>query len=231
MSTPEAAYAINRIDRNDPSAWQKVRSRHWRRDSHKGANARPPRPEWAKVLLQARIREVVTNMTRAAVIADCPGIVGQESGSAYRRSFSPIGKSTLAQCWRHRFDRRQAKPHSWSGSSARVRCRTMRDPLAHATEIKAAAAQFFEGFARRTMRISCRIFATASWTPRGGTIPRRACTWFTDYPSFALCAARTSRTTLSSISSLARCSLERSSSSARPAGRITRGCSLFCIGP
>ncbi len=76
FSTPEAAYAtINRMDRDDPSAWKKVSvarsadSFRRRRPIARGAVD----PEWAKVLANARIREVlVWNMTKAAVIAELP---------------------------------------------------------------------------------------------------------------------------------------------------------------
>jgi beta-lactamase regulating signal transducer with metallopeptidase domain len=86
FSTPEAAYAtINRIDRDDPSAWQKVSVAAL---AERFARQNGPRkttgdPEWAKVLSYARILEVmVWDNTRAAVMAQLPqGLSSQKIGA------------------------------------------------------------------------------------------------------------------------------------------------------
>ncbi len=76
FSTPEAAYAtINRIDRDDPSAWQKVSvaalAERFAREG--GPRQTTGDPEWANVLRYARIIEVmVWDNTRAAVMAQLP---------------------------------------------------------------------------------------------------------------------------------------------------------------
>jgi beta-lactamase regulating signal transducer with metallopeptidase domain len=76
FATPEAAYAtINRIDRGDPSAWQKVSvaalAERFARES--GGRKTAADPEWATVLSDARILQVmVWNNTRAAVVARLP---------------------------------------------------------------------------------------------------------------------------------------------------------------
>jgi hypothetical protein len=76
FSTPEAAYAtINRIDRNDPSAWQKASVAALAESFAREGNTRKTRadPEWAKVLANARILQVmIWNNARAAVLAELP---------------------------------------------------------------------------------------------------------------------------------------------------------------
>jgi hypothetical protein len=76
FSTPEAAYAaINRIPTNDRSAWQKVSIAALAERFAREGNTRKTRadPEWAKVLANARILQVmVWNNARAAVVAELP---------------------------------------------------------------------------------------------------------------------------------------------------------------
>jgi len=76
LSTPEAAYAtINRMAQDDPSAWQKVSiaSLAERLAQESRRRQTTADPEWAKVLLNARIRDVIVwKDTQAAVIAELP---------------------------------------------------------------------------------------------------------------------------------------------------------------
>jgi beta-lactamase regulating signal transducer with metallopeptidase domain len=88
FSTPEAAYAaINRIDRDDPSAWQKVSiaalAEQFARQ--KGPGRTTADSEWARVLHYARIIEVmVWDSARAAVMAQLP------QGMSSRKIVAPI---------------------------------------------------------------------------------------------------------------------------------------------
>ncbi len=76
LSTPEAAYAtVNRMAWNDPSAWQKVSIAALAERLAQESRQRPMTadPEWARVLLNARIRDVVVwKDTQAVVVAELP---------------------------------------------------------------------------------------------------------------------------------------------------------------
>jgi len=76
LSTPEAAYAtINRIDQDDPSAWQKVSTAALAARMARAGNRRAAAvdAEWANVLPNARIRQVIVwDDARAAVVAELP---------------------------------------------------------------------------------------------------------------------------------------------------------------
>ena len=129
MSTPEAAYAtINRIDRNDPSAWQKVSvaalAERFAQEGSKRQTAADP--EWAKVLLQARIREVVIwNMTRAAVIAELPqGLSGKKVVQPIDVRSLQLEKGRWLNAGNDRFESiEQAKAAFLERIEPRVRCR------------------------------------------------------------------------------------------------------------
>lgn len=76
LSTPEAAYVtINRMAWDDPSAWQKVSiaSLAERLAQETGQRQTTADPAWARVRLNARIRDVIIwRDTQAAVIAELP---------------------------------------------------------------------------------------------------------------------------------------------------------------
>jgi prepilin-type processing-associated H-X9-DG protein len=195
MSTPEAAYAtINRIDRNDPSAWQKVSiAALAERFAREGSNRRTAvDPEWVKVLLQARIREVVIwNLTRAAVIAELP------QGLSGKKVVQPIDVRSLQLengRWLNTGNDRYASIEQAKAAFLKRMERqssvpeAMRDPLAHADEIKAAAAQLFE-------RLRTADYADILLHYRDGKFDSEGWKKFpthglymvhTDYPSFAL---------------------------------------------
>ncbi len=75
FSTPEAAYAtINRMAQDDPSAWEKVSVASLAEKlAQESRQRKTADPEWARVLLHARIRDVIVwEDTQAAVIAELP---------------------------------------------------------------------------------------------------------------------------------------------------------------
>ena len=87
LSTPEAAYAtVNRIARDDPSAWQKVSIASLAEKLAQESRRRKATadPEWARVLLNARIRDVmIWKDTQAAVIAELPqGLSSKKIGAS-----------------------------------------------------------------------------------------------------------------------------------------------------
>jgi beta-lactamase regulating signal transducer with metallopeptidase domain len=195
FSTPEAAYAtINRMDWDDPSSWQKVTVA--RKAARMGGSGSEPKrtvdPEWAKVLHNARIREVlVWNMTRAAVIAELP----QELSS--KKIVEPIDVRFL-QLENGRWlntgnggfsSVEAAKTHfmTWMERDA-VQADAMRDPLSRAPEIKAAAAVLFEKLRTADYAEILSHYRDGKWDsdfwkvcPTSGLY-----TVQTDYPSFVL---------------------------------------------
>ena len=195
LSTPEAAYAtINRIDRNDPSVWQKVSvAAPAERFAREGSTRRTAvDPEWAKILLNARIRAVVIwNMTRAAVIAELP----QEPSG--KKIVDPIDVRHLQlengrwlNLGNSRFRSIEEAKTQFLGRIERETTvpEALRDPLRHAGEIKEAAAHLFERLRTADYADILSHYRDGKWDPEGWKkFPTQGLYMVhTDYPSFAL---------------------------------------------
>jgi hypothetical protein len=198
FSTPEAAYAtINRMDQGDPSAWRKVSVA---RSAARMAQSEPEpkktvNPAWAKVLANARIREVlVWNMTKAAVIAELP------QGSSDKKIVDPFDVRFLGLengRWLNMGNDRvssveAAETHfkAWMTRDA-TEADAMRDPLAHADEIQATAVQLFDRLRAADYAKILSYYHDGKWDNDGWKkFPTLGLyTVATDYPSFALWCA------------------------------------------
>jgi beta-lactamase regulating signal transducer with metallopeptidase domain len=195
MSTPEAAYAtINRMDRDDPSAWQKVSvaALAGRLAQHTPVGKTTANAEWAKVLSNARIREVlVWNMTRAAAIAELP----QEPSG--KKIVDPIDVRHLQlengrwlNIGNSRFRSIEEAKTQFMGRIERETTvpEALRDPLRHAGEIKEAAAHLFERLRTADYADILPYYRDGKWDPEGlRKFPTDGLYQvYTDYPSFAL---------------------------------------------
>ncbi len=195
MSTPEAAYAtINRMDRDDPSAWQKV--------SVAALAGRPAQPtpagkttadaEWAKVLSNARIREVlVWNMTRAAVIAELPQEPsGKKIGDPIDVRHLQLENGRWLNLGNSRFQSVEDAKTQFMGRIERETAvpEALQDPLRHAGEIKAAALLLFEKLRTADYADLLSYYRDGKWDPEGWKkFPTLGLYMVhTDYPSFAL---------------------------------------------
>jgi beta-lactamase regulating signal transducer with metallopeptidase domain len=194
FSTPEAAYAaVNRMNWEDSSAWQRVSAA-----ASAAQIARDPAPkgtmdpEWAKVLQNARIREVIVwNMTRAAVIAELPqGLSGKQAAEPVDRRSFQLENGRWLNTGESRFEsveEAKAQFMEWMKREASQQ-EAMRDPLRHAGEIKEAAAQLFERLRTADYATILAGYRDGKWDsdvwrkfPTHGLY-----TVQTDYPSFAL---------------------------------------------
>lgn len=195
FSRPEAAYAtINRMDRDDPSAWKKVSvARLAARFSQDGSRrASAPDPEWAQVLAHARIREVlVWNMTRAAVIAELPqDLAGKKIIDPFDVRFLQLENGRWLNTGNGRFASIEAaKTHFMNWMQRETTSGdAMRDPLQHAAEIKAAAAQLFEKLRTADYAAILSHYHDGRWDSDGWKEFPTLGSYMvhTDYPSFAL---------------------------------------------
>jgi hypothetical protein len=198
FSTPEAAYAtINRMDRDDPSAWKKVSvARLAARMGGDGSDRkRTVDPEWAKVLGNARIREVVVwNVTKAAVIAELPQeLSGKKIVDPFDVRYLQLENGRWLNTGNDRFasiEAAKTKFMSWMQRET-SEADAMRDPLTHADEIKAAAAQLFEKLRTADYAQILSYYHDGKWEDDGWKkFPTLGLyTVNTDYPSFALWCA------------------------------------------
>ncbi|MGE5294753.1 MAG: M56 family metallopeptidase, partial [Solirubrobacterales bacterium] len=198
FSTPEAAYAtINRIDYTDSSAWQKVSvARLAARMAQSGSESKKNvDPEWAKVLANARIKEVlVWNMTKAMVIAELPQdlsskkivdpfdvrFLGLENGRWLNMGNDRVSSVEAAE----------AHFKAWMERDA-AEAAAMRDPLAHAAEIQAAAVQLFDKLRAADYAEILSHYHNGKWdSDAWRKFPTMGLyTVHTDYPSFILWCA------------------------------------------
>ena len=198
FSTPEAAYAtINRMDRDDSSAWKRVSvARLADRFSQDGSGGkRTTDPEWAKVLGNARIREVlVWNMSKAAVIAELPQEVSSRKiVDPFDVRYLQLENGRWLNTGNDRFasiEAAKTKFMSWmkrETSEADV----MRNPLAHSDEIQAAAGQLFDELRAANYAKILSYYRDGKWDNDGWKkFPTLGLyTVGTDYPSFALWCA------------------------------------------
>lgn len=198
FSTPEAAYAtINRMDQGDPAAWLRVDvarlADRMRRDGSE--RRRTIDPEWAKIMGNARIREVmVWNLTKAAVIAELP----QEMSSKkivdpFDVRYLELEKGRWLNIGNDRFasvEAAKAKFMSWIQRET-AQADAMRDPLAHADEIQATAVQLFDRLRAADYARILSYYHDGKWDDDGWKkFPTLGLyTVATDYPSFALWCA------------------------------------------
>lgn len=197
FSTPEAAYAtINRMDRSDPVAWRRVSiARSAKRFAAEAEQVQLVAPERAKVRANTRIREVlVWNMTKAAVIAELP------QGSSGKKPVEPIDVRSFELengRWLNAGDSgfksvEDARAH-FVGRIQRetAQADAMRDPLAHAGEIQAAAVQLFDRLRAADYARILSYYHDGKWDNDGWKkFPTLGLyTVGTDYPSFALWCA------------------------------------------
>jgi hypothetical protein len=191
LSTPEAAYAtINRMDRDDPPAWQKF--------SIAALAGRPAQPtpagkttadaEWAKVLSNARIREVlVWNMTRAAVIAELP----QEPSG--KKIVDPIDVRHL-QLENGRWLNRQQQIPVYRGQDsvpgpdrAGNWCRRLCETRSSCRRDQEAAAHLFQRLRTADYADILLYYRDGKWDPEDwGSSTQGLYMVHTNYPSFAI---------------------------------------------
>jgi len=198
FSTPEAAYAtINRMDRDDPAAWKKVSvARLAARMGGDGSDRkRAVDPEWAKVMANARIREVVVwNVTKASVIAELPQeLSSKKIVDPFDVRYLQLENGRWLNMGNDRFasvEAAKAKFMSWIQRET-AEADAMRDPLAHADEIKAAAAQLFEKLCTANYAKILSYYHDGKWDDDGWKqFPTLGLyTVGTNYPSFALWCA------------------------------------------
>ncbi len=195
FSTPEAAYAtINRIDRGDPSAWQRVSvARMAARLARQDSGEKPSvDPEWTKVLLNARICEVmVWNMTRAAVMAELPqGLSSKPIVEPIDVRFLELENGRWLNTGNGRFRSIEAaKTHFMDWMEREIAsAEAMRDPLQHAGEIKDAAAQLFERLRTADYADILSHYRDGEWEPDAWKkFPTQGLYMVhTDYPGFVL---------------------------------------------
>ncbi|MEN6334489.1 MAG: CARDB domain-containing protein, partial [Phycisphaerales bacterium] len=198
FSTPEAAYAtINRMDTGDPAVWKKVSvARLAARMGENGSERkRTVDPEWAKVLANARIREVVVwNVTKASVIAELPQeLSSKKIVDPFDARYLQLENGRWLNNGNDRFasvEAAKAKFMSWMKRET-SEVDAMRDPLAHADEIKAAAAQLFEKLRTADYAKILSYYHDGKWDDDGWKqFPTLGLyTVGTNYPSFALWCA------------------------------------------
>jgi len=192
FSTPEAAYAtINRTDRDDPSAWKRVSvARLADRFGPDSDRKKTADPEWTKVLSNARIREVlVWNMAHAAVIAELPqGSSGKEIADPFDRRSFQLENGRWLNTGNSRFKTIEEAKTQFMGWMQRetAQADAMRDPLAHADEIKQAAAELFEQLRTADYAGILSYYRDGKWVQDGWKKLPISYTVHTDYPSFTL---------------------------------------------
>jgi|GEM_PF-3374424 len=195
LSTPEAAYAtINRMDTGDPDAWRGV-SVVRLAARMAGDRKRTVDPEWPKVLSNARIREVVVwNMSKAAVIAELPQDVSSKKiGDPFDVRYLELENGRWLNTGNDRFasiEAAKTKFMSWMKRET-SEADAMRDPLAHADEIQAAAGQLFDKLRAADYAKILSYYRDGKWANDGWKqFPTLGLyTVHTDYPSFALWCA------------------------------------------
>ncbi len=197
FSTPEAAYAtINRMDRGDPSAWRRVSvARSANRFAADSEHVKIVDPEWTKVLANARIRGVlVWNMTKAAVIAELSlGSSSKKIVEPFDVRYLELEKGRWLNMGNDRFasiEAAETKFRNWIQRETE-QAAAMRDPLAHAGEIQAAAVQLFDRLRAADYAQILSYYHDGKWDDDGWKkFPTLGLyTVATDYPSFALWCA------------------------------------------
>lgn len=198
FSTPEAAYAtINRMDQGDPSAWLRVDvarlADRMRRDGSE--RKRTIDPEWAKIMGNARIREVmVWNLTKAVVIAELPQeLSSKKIVDPFDVRYLELEKGRWLNIGNDRFasiEAAKTKFMSWMQRET-AQADAMRDPLTHADAIQAAAVQLFDKLRAADYAEILSYYHDGKWDNDGWQkFPTLGLyTVATDYPSFALWCA------------------------------------------